>query len=127
MLFLLSAAAVFAEHPVKIGSDQTGQSRFSGAIEQFGFSETLTVDAIKRFAETKPDDKKIKKPTALPQTIADRGKQYGAAQGWIYLDDKNNGNCRIFDQITPGGSDGWLLDLYPGRKLRLIDRNDTLV
>ncbi|MDR0610539.1 MAG: glycoside hydrolase N-terminal domain-containing protein [Planctomycetaceae bacterium] len=126
-LFSLLTIAVFAEHPVKIGADQVGNNRFSGAIEQFGVYETLTVDAIKKFAETKPDDNKIKNPTALPQSIDAQGKQYGAAQGWVYLDENNNGNCRIFDQITPGGSDGWLLDLYPGRKFRLISYGDMLV
>ncbi|MDR2643011.1 MAG: glycoside hydrolase N-terminal domain-containing protein, partial [Planctomycetaceae bacterium] len=126
-LFLLWTTTVFAEHPVKIGTDQAGGNRFSGAIEQFGFDETFTAETIKKFAETKPDDNKIKNPTALPQSIDAQGKQYGAAQGWIYLDEKNNGNCRIFDQITPGGSDGWLLDLFPGRKLRLIDHDEILI
>src|SRR5208283_4734191 len=33
---------------------------------------------------------------------------------------------RIVDKITPGGSDGFLLDTYPGNSLRLIVGNETL-
>ena len=33
---------------------------------------------------------------------------------------------RIVDKITPGGSDGFLLDTHPGNALRLIVGNDTL-
>ncbi len=33
---------------------------------------------------------------------------------------------RIVDKITPGGSDGFLLDTHPGNALRLIVGNETL-
>jgi hypothetical protein len=36
------------------------------------------------------------------------------------------GAGRLFDKITAGGSDGFLLDTHPGRDLRLIVGSDTL-
>ena len=35
-------------------------------------------------------------------------------------------NGRIVDKITPGGSDGWLLDTHPGSGLRFIAGTETL-
>jgi alpha-L-fucosidase 2 len=42
----------------------------------------------------------------------------GTLEAWIHPEAKMNG--RIIDRITPGGSDGLLLDTYPGDALRVI-------
>jgi alpha-L-fucosidase 2 len=42
----------------------------------------------------------------------------GTVEAWIRPEPNVNG--RIVDRITPGGSDGWLLDTYPGNSLRAI-------
>src|SRR5208283_3637965 len=45
-------------------------------------------------------------------------------EAWIRPDAGMGG--RIVDKITPGGSDGFLLDTHPGNALRLIVGNETL-
>jgi alpha-L-fucosidase 2 len=121
---------VFAELTLRIGADQNGQNQFTGKMERYSFHKTLTPDQIKTLAQQKPEaangsnvdsagvdsTSKLTLPTVI-----------GAAEGWIYLDKNNKGNCRIFDRITPGQSDGWLLDLFPGRKLRLINHDTVLL
>ena len=45
-------------------------------------------------------------------------------EAWIRPQAGTSG--RIVDKITPGGSDGFLLDMFPADALRLIVGNDTL-
>ena len=41
-------------------------------------------------------------------------------EAWIKPDKLPGGGARIVDRITPGGSDGFLLDTHPGNSLRFI-------
>jgi hypothetical protein len=86
-----NAAAVTAlfpanKHPLRIGEDQAGHSRFAGEIRNVRV-ETNATGGVTFAAEVKP-------------AVGEKG--------------------RIFDKITPGGADGFLLDAYPGNSLRLI-------
>lgn len=71
---------------LKVGEDQTGQSKFAGEIRNIqlpkDFSGPFTLEA-----EVNPSS-------------GEKG--------------------RIFDKITPGGRDGFLVDTHPGNCLRLI-------
>ena len=67
----------------------------------------------------------IEYPLALSPENAATLNHIRAAEAWIRLDTTNHGDARIFDRITPGGRNGWLLDLYPGRKLRAINEIHT--
>jgi alpha-L-fucosidase 2 len=48
----------------------------------------------------------------------------GTIEAWILPQPGANG--RIVDKITPGGSDGWLLDTFPGDGLRVIVGSETV-
>ena len=47
-------------------------------------------------------------------------------EAWLRLDE-NAGPGRILDQLTAGGSDGFLFDTHPGRSLRLVVGSRTIV
>ncbi len=49
----------------------------------------------------------------------------GTVEAWVRPAPSTRG--RIVDKITPGGSDGWLLDTHPGQSLRLIAGAETLL
>ncbi|MDR3183465.1 MAG: glycoside hydrolase N-terminal domain-containing protein [Planctomycetaceae bacterium] len=127
---ILTASASAADLPLRIGADQNGQNRFTGLIKNFTFYETLTPNDIKTLAGTAADKKspQIKGHIELDPDTKDTARlnKIGAAAVWIQPDKNNQGNCRILDRITPGGNDGWLLDLFPGRKLRLIHEDTTV-
>ncbi|GHT16884.1 alpha/beta hydrolase [Planctomycetales bacterium] len=156
LLTLTFTVTASAELPLRIGADQQGKNRFVGGVARFSFYETLTDDDVAALAKTKPGESAVLGAAAKRVTLASdktfskntfagveanvlndshfiefpadvKMQKIGAAEGWIYLDEKNQGNCRIFDRITPGGQDGWLLDLHPGHKLRLIYRNETVL
>lgn len=59
--------------------------------------------------------------------IPDQAKlrlEAGAIEAWIWPEPGAIG--RIADRITPGGSDGWLLDIFPADSVRLIVGGETL-
>ncbi|MCP5537859.1 MAG: hypothetical protein H7A51_16700 [Akkermansiaceae bacterium] len=74
------------KHPLRVGVDQAGGNKFSGAIR----------------------NTRIPKSFALPFTLEAEVNPAKGEKG------------RIFDKITPGGNDGFLLDTHPGNSLRLI-------
>ncbi|TAE73679.1 MAG: hypothetical protein EAZ84_12455, partial [Verrucomicrobia bacterium] len=80
-------------HPLRVGEDQSGQSRFQGEIRKVKKSDPLDA-AFTLEAEAKP---------AAGET------------------------GRIFDKITAGQRDGFLLDTHPGNSLRLIVGNEERV
>jgi hypothetical protein len=80
-------------HPLRIGVDQGGHSKFAGELRNVNVPTNFTGNFTLE-AEVKP------------------------ARG---------GKGRIFDKITVGGSDGFLLDALPDNRLRLISGATTLV
>lgn len=81
------------QHPLRIGVDQTGGSKFAGEIRNVRLPEHFT-GLFTLEADVKP-------------AAGERG--------------------RIFDKITVGGSDGFLLDAHPGNSLRLICGETMLI
>jgi len=84
------------DHPMIRGADQNGQNRFEGDIR----------DRERGGFDAGPFHESL----SLSATITPR----------------KLGSGRIFDKITPGGTDGFLFDMQPGGILRLIVGNMTL-
>ncbi len=116
------------KHPLKIGVDQSGGNRFGG---QFGrvsiFDKPLTNAQIAELART-PRVKSInKRPGLLYSDIPKAGQSPEKSNDWKFADGltieawiKSPNGGRIVDCITPGKSDGFLLDSHPRNGLRLI-------
>jgi hypothetical protein len=119
-------------HPVRIGMDQGGQNRFVGEFGRVGlYKSPLSDEEIRRLAATASDQDPAIDAEALyrgrptePLTIENSQKWDFATgltiEAWIKPGNLPGGGGRIVDKITPGGSDGLLLDTHPGHSLRLI-------
>ncbi|MCD6394767.1 MAG: hypothetical protein J7M40_14845, partial [Planctomycetes bacterium] len=125
------------DHPVRIGVDQHGQSRFRGSIERVSvFSRAFSADEIgslfkldrTRLAWTQTDLRYC----SLTHGDAVKGSQDWTfdkgltIEAWVKPAQLAAGGGRIVDKITPGGSDGFLLDTHPGNSLRFIVGADTI-
>ena len=118
--------------PARIGIDQHGQNRFVGEIGR--------VTVLPRAVEpTQPkvwavSDRDGVAACAVEPLYAGVGGIGEAIEGsppwsfdrglgieaWVRPGALPPGGGRIVDKTTPGGSDGWLLDTYPGNSLRFI-------
>jgi alpha-L-fucosidase 2 len=114
--------------PLRIGSDQGGGSLFQGRIGAVRlYGRALAEIDLKKLSAAQPDEKcnlsgilgewlQPRLPLVLEQMF---NLTNGCTiEAWIRPDDGGIG--RIVDKITPGGSDGFLLDLFPTNTLRLI-------
>jgi hypothetical protein len=128
-----------SKHPVRIGMDQSGSSRFTGTFGRVGvYDVPLKDEEVQRLAGTKPQDKAGEHPSCVhsavaqgPQLLpelADRTFAKGfTLEAWIKLEAKDaDRSMRIVDKITPGGADGFLLDTHPGASLRGIVGQSTV-
>jgi len=120
--------------PLRIGADQTGGNVFRGKVAVVRlYGRGLSEAEVGKLGAAPPDSKGVVPGAigewfnpALP-TVA--GQPYDMAQGltieaWIQPDAGAGG--RIVDKITPGGTDGFLLDTHPGNALRFIVGDQTL-
>ena len=113
------------KHAIKIGVDQHGGNRFHGKIERVSFfNKVISKDEIKRLATaSSAQDSDISYSNISTQEVPN-STQWGS--GNVSFETKfkpaeGDGSARLVDKITPGGSDGFLLDMYPGdHSLRLI-------
>jgi hypothetical protein len=125
--------------PVRIGMDQHGGSKFVGTFGRVGIYDAVLDDAqIERLAARGPQEAAAEHParlysdspdgaTALKELSRQRFAQGLTVEAWIKPDLRDGqGSMRIVDKITPGGSDGFLLDAFPGPGLRLIAGSGTL-
>ncbi len=119
-------------HPVRVGEDQQGSNRFRGEIGRVTLlGRALGEEGIVRLAGTQPNVPLAASPDVLgswrPATGVVGGWQEPPSaltvEAWIKPGDLPPSGGRIVDRITPGGSDGMLLDTFPGRSLRLIVGN----
>ena len=116
-------------HPLRIGVDQGGSSRFRGKIARVTiFRGRLEPDRIRALAAgdrkkkiaTKPVVGCVLEPKAgdvLPVKAEDLVSAL-SFEAWI-LPEKGEAG-RILDKITVGQGDGFLLDCWPNLSLRLI-------
>ncbi|KPK50631.1 MAG: hypothetical protein AMK72_01730 [Planctomycetes bacterium SM23_25] len=125
-------------HPVRIGIDQRGGSRFAGEIGRLTlYGKGLSDAAVQRLAKLErsrpPEDQDALLYAGTPQLHAaiDGSKDWTfdkglAIEAWVKPEKMASGGGRIVDKITPGGSDGFLLDTWPGNSLRFIVGRVTL-
>lgn len=124
------AAIPANEHPVKVGIDQHGGSRFQGSIGRVSLFETPLSDkqvtdlATGDREGTLPDsDHLIGSWTEFAKPELDTpGAELTRSltiEAWIQPSEQDRGG-RIVDKITPGAGDGFLFDTWPGRSLRFI-------
>jgi hypothetical protein len=108
------------KHPVRIGVDSAGGNRFAGSIGTFHLTGApLSAAEIATRAEAPP----VTEPSAALEAPSFH-KGLGI-EGWIRPD--SLGAARIIDKITAGGTDGFLFDILPDGKLRLIIGSANLV
>jgi len=116
------------EHLLKVGIDQAGGSLFSGEIARLSILRgVLSPQDIRELAkdERQPLQSKdvlFSLANPLPGTIIYLKPEElpsFTCEAWLKVPEDDKGG-RILDKITPGASDGFLLDTWPGRSLRLI-------
>lgn len=128
LLIVSTAVAQVPEsgHPLRIGVDQNGGSRLQGEIatvrlygRPLSAAEIATLFRVGRDAAPPAADLIWRAGDAATVTARLPFTEKGATiEAWVKPAPGTAG--RIADSITPGGSDGFLLDTYPGNALRLI-------
>jgi len=126
-----SAASIVPvnHHPVRIGLDQDGGNKFIGELGRVSiFRQALSESKVRLLANSD------RKPLATQPEMIFSGKSPGAvpqSEAWNFApgltieasvkpERLSRGGARLVDKITPGGSDGFLLDTHPGDSLRFI-------
>jgi uncharacterized protein DUF5703/concanavalin A-like lectin/glucanase superfamily protein len=116
--------------PVRIGIDQNGQNKFRGEIRQVHiFQRALPEGRIKVYADMEP--KALDRAEEIGRSCGERSKDWDRSSGltlaaWVKPAKLGQAGARIIDKTTPGKTDGFLLDTYPGNSLRLITETQTL-
>lgn len=116
-------------HPVRLGSDQGGGNVFAGELGRVSlFREALSDADIQALARS--DRRPLAgRPKLLVSTNAPGALVQSAdwdfgsglsVEAWVKPAKLPAGGARLVDKITPGGSDGFLLDTFPGNSLRFI-------
>ncbi|MCS7186518.1 MAG: DUF5703 domain-containing protein [Armatimonadota bacterium] len=121
-------------HPLKIGIDQSGGSRFVGEIVRVSILKgALSIQEIRKIHQSDREKnlglKNVLVSLVNPAIGTDlniKPEELDAftCEAWIKVREDDKGG-RILDKITPGGSDGFLLDTFPGKSVRLIVGNKT--
>ena len=124
-------------HSVRVGFDQSGQNVFRGEFGRVAvYGSAYDEEQCRQLAECPRDapspgwsepaySGRPAPGTELPGS-ADWGQGEGLTlEAWVRTEGPGMVG-RIFDKITPGGSDGFLLDTHPGSTLRLIVGGETM-
>jgi hypothetical protein len=119
-----------SKHPFRVGSDQAGGNKFAGELGRVSvFDRALSPTEVKALAalgrQQAPQgtDGLLLSATALGPVDKSQAWDFKAGltvEAWIKPDKLPASGARIVDKITPGGSDGFLLDTFPGNSLRFI-------
>ena len=116
-------------HPLRIGQDQRGGSRFRGEIGRVtAFRGRLRPEAIRALAngdraeEVASDSVVVSRLNpGIGETLSVEPEQLAGAvsfEAWIRPQEKESG--RLLDKLTAGQRDGFLFDCHPGLSLRAI-------
>jgi hypothetical protein len=125
------AAIPASKHPLRVGSDQGGGNKFVGEVGRVSvFARALPQAQVKALAaldrqQAPPPGKDGLLHSGTAVGPVDKSQAWDLKAGltieaWIKPDKLGTSGARIVDKITPGGSDGFLLDTYPGNSLRFI-------
>ncbi|MCY2989300.1 MAG: DUF5703 domain-containing protein [Planctomycetota bacterium] len=117
--------------PVKVGVDQAGGNRFQGTLGRVSlFDRALTDKQVAELAHSEPAQTLPAAAGLLGSwqdfpnaalDLADRDlTRTLTIETWVKPEPLPPGGARLVDRITPGGSDGFLLDTCPGNSLRFI-------
>jgi len=119
------------QHPIHLGADQSGGTRFTGEIGRFIlFSNALSEAHIASLAAAPAAARRPSLTNPAPYTLPG-SEGWNPSSGftlevWVRPSHSGAGGGRLVDKITPGGSDGFLLDTHPGDSLRFICGATTL-
>ncbi len=131
----VSSMVSLNHHDVRVGTDQLGGNRFVGELGRASlFSRALPDSEIEALARSGRQPLSLK-PNLLFSTDTLGEVSNSAAcdlgsgltvEAWVNPQMLTGGGARLIDKITPGGSDGFLLDTYPGNSLRFICGEEIL-
>ena len=117
-------------HPVRLGLDQGGGNRWAGEFGRVSlFGRALSDQEVQALARgdrqaAVSDQAGWLFSGSQPGPVADSAGwdlTHGLTiEAWVQPEKLPGGGARIVDKITPGGSDGFLLDTCPGNSLRFI-------
>jgi hypothetical protein len=122
-------AVPHGHHPVRLGVDSAGSSRYRGQIGRATmFRGTLEADGIKKLAEGDRSEKLTGENVVncllnpkVGDTLPTKDDDFAGAvsfEAWISPAKGDAG--RIFDKLTAGQRDGFLIDCWPNQSLRVI-------
>jgi len=119
-------------HPVRAGVDQGGGNKFAGELGRISvFAKALNDSGVQALAQLQADmpvasaagllfSGRAVPPGALKDSASWDFAPGLTLEAWVKPEQLPGGGGRIVDKITPGGSDGFLLDSHPGNSLRFI-------
>jgi hypothetical protein len=125
-------------HPVRIGRDQGDGNPFAGELGRVSiFAKPLSEPEIAALSRRDRAQNVTPQPELLftganvtPQALTSSAAWNLAAgftlEAWVKPRKLPGGGGRLVDKITPGGSDGFLFDTFPGNSLRFICGRTTL-
>ncbi len=123
------------QHPVRIGMDQEGGNKFLGELGRASlFHRALSELEIQGLAQS-GHESLAPRPNLLFSTSGLGAVSNSVAcdlssgltvEAWVNPQALPPGGARVLDKITPGGSDGFLLDTFPGNSIRFICGEKTL-
>lgn len=119
-------------HSVGVGIDQAGGNVFSGDLGRVSlFARPLAETEIAALAKRDPNQGVPDQVNPLFTGLNLQPKVLTNSAGWdltsgltieawVRPERLASSGARLMDKITPGGSDGFLLDTFPGNSLRFI-------
>ncbi|MHB8957930.1 MAG: DUF5703 domain-containing protein, partial [Pirellulaceae bacterium] len=120
------------KHAARIGADQVGSNRMQGEIGRVSIldravaaPEAAALAAIPPHQPLGSDVQALVSGefpigTDLSDVTACEFSRGITIEAWVKPDQLSDSGGRIVDKVTPGQSDGLLLDCYPANRLRLI-------
>jgi len=117
------------DHPLRIGTDHTGGSRFQGKIGRATtFRGLLKPDMIRKLAAGDRNEKLtgetvidcLLEPKAGDVLTTKPGDLDSALSFESWIQPKKGEAGRIFDKLTAGKRDGFLIDCWPDLSIRVI-------
>jgi len=119
-------------HFVRLGLDQGGGNKFAGELGRVSiFARPLPETDIAALAKREHGQGVPAEPGLLftgtdlqPRNISNSAAWDFTAgltiEAWVKPQKLGGSGARLVDKITPGGSDGFLFDTFPGNSLRFI-------
>lgn len=120
------------QHAIRIGFDQSGGNRFAGSLGRMSiYQRPLSDGEVVKLSKTAPQapvasDKSLKfsevggEPRQIEGSAAWMFDEGMTLDAWVKPDKLAAGGARLFDDVTPGVNNGFLLDTHPGNSVRLI-------